>query len=385
LLAATFICAYENKKYSAYILAVVLFFVRPESWLLAFALPFYFNHHQQISDKNGSSSRPRSYVNRTLIIEILILSAIVAVFLAINFQYFNLPLPNAFYVKSGRDFSPLRFLVYLLYIIPVLLLIKNRYFSVMCFAFFGALALNYSKSELMMDYASRFTYHLVAPLGLVLNYVLNKNKNKNEEEVLQIQKLENKCNYCKVFNHKKYFPLILCILFSLINLRDSYVVALYYQKLLGAHGELGIALKTDIFPQKISLSIADAGIVPYNSALVNFDYIGLGSKEVAQKGVSNLILEKYNPAVVILYADQYNTPFVGFNQDKMLKYIREKNMIFLCSVKFDDSYYLSVYSNEELPSVVKVCENSRIINTRVEFNDYVKTVLVAPWTFWRAH
>jgi len=200
-----------------------------------------------------------------------------------------------------------------------------------------------------------------------------------------IQKLENKCNYCKVFNHKKYFPLILCILFSLINLRDSYVVALYYQKLLGAHGELGIALKTDIFPQKISLSIADAGIVPYNSALVNFDYIGLGSKEVAQKGVSNLILEKYNPAVVILYADQYNTPFVGFNQDKMLKYIREKNMIFLCSVKFDDSYYLSVYSNEELPSVVKVCENSRIINTRVEFNDYVKTVLVAPWTFWRAH
>ncbi len=380
LLAGSLISAYNNNKNWSYAFALVLFFTRPESWLLALLLPLYFNHGKWMKSVKEDPAKARSYFSSSLFVEFFALSSVIAAFLLFNFTYFGLALPNSFYIKVGKNISLLSLSLFTVCLLPVSIMPKNnKAFVVLCLALFGAMAVNYSKSDLMMDYAGRFAYHIVTPLALVLNSLINRKNN-----VYQCN--NGTCTNALISNDfiLKTFPIIFFGIFSIINAKSVIGTILYYPKLLNAHAELGMALKNDL-PHNAVISIADAGIVPYNSELNNLDYIGLGSKLVAKYGLTTAILEKYNPSVIMLYRDKSGSLVEGHNQRFMAKWLINRHILYLCTVQWSKRSSLAVYSNMAMPSVEKICASSRVENAAIDSKGLLESLLTPPWYYWRTH
>ena len=154
--------------------------------------------------------------------------------------------------------------------------------------FFVALCINYSTSDLKMNYAWRFYFHIFAASFFIAIFLFSK---------------------FKFLQSLKYFNLVLILLVILFCIKPKILENFsYYPRMIDSYNIVGSTLKQMKSKYDLkSITSSDAGVIAYESELLNLDNIGLGSSLVAQsKGINKKILDLYNPDIIILYKGKWD-------------------------------------------------------------------------------
>ena len=292
----------NNELTKASLIIALLTLIRPEAFLLALLFTIYLLvDYYSVSCENchKDSIRPNSKTKYVLL-AIMVFLPIIIMF-TFNGYHFGFLLPNTFYVKSPNEFdvvfiiqSVIEFLktIYILFplIITILLsmFFKKKVDNVLIYAFifiFSVLAY-YSISELTMNYADRFYYHLLLPQFIII--IKTSSNFIDEYIIIKNSNLQLKLNLASSL---KFLNSITVIFFVIMNFSGQYINLIdYYPRLLDSFGSLGLAIKEDGVN---NIAIGDAGILPLVSDSNNLDFIGLGSSEVAHNGLNEKSFNLY--------------------------------------------------------------------------------------------
>jgi hypothetical protein len=176
LFTALCICLYENKFKSSLFLAVLLMVTRPEAWLLALLIPLYYLI-EGFEQRDTSASKygfrfffMKSEGRDKALISIILLPAILFILLQIHRHHFGSALPNTYFIKHGNSFDLRNFRSFMLFSLPlyyIAFLTKSRVVAVLI-AFSTTISIIYSTSHLSMNFAGRFSYHIFAPIFLLM-------------------------------------------------------------------------------------------------------------------------------------------------------------------------------------------------------------------------
>ncbi len=92
-----------------------------------------------------------------------------------------------------------------------------------------------------------------------------------------------------------------------------------YSRVLASHSALGKLLDdiSDDYDLK-SFSLGDAGAAAFHSRLIALDNVGLGSAMVAHRGMSDTVLDEYDPDVMVFHASPDKVREGAHNQSVML-------------------------------------------------------------------
>ena len=363
-----FITAYQ-KNYTILIwLLSISIFVRPECWILVILTPIYF----YIDNYTKTSNQLKVSTKYLILIPLLIL----ILFLLLNKFYFGYFLPTSFDVKSRFEInlpnifrSVKAFAHFLLLIIPVFLLyrLKDKKFFFFIIIFFLLVILQYSRSHLTMNYASRFPFQIVSPIYLVISYLAIN------EKYLKISKT----------------LVILYFVYSLLYMMRSTqmdVMSNYYPRGLDSHGKIGEFINQN---KKIkTFMISDAGIASYKSDKYNIDLFGLGSSYIAHNGIDDQYLDRLSPEVITLRTYVPHAPpripqvLNNKYQAKVIKWLNKHNYIECCDIYFTEEYTIKIYSKTNLIGVEKICESSKKNNTITQDTYLLKHIFKPPTTYW---
>ena len=170
LMASLLILLFQDKFYSSILVSIILFFTRPESWLLLILVPLYF-----LTINLEKNSQGKDFLNiligyrnwnqlnwKRCILAFLLLFVPLAFYFVFHKLHFGSSLPNTFYIKSGKILSIFSLIWLSFLALPLFILIPLRKFRLFVFSFlmFGAMIISYSTSELQMNYNQRFTFHI---------------------------------------------------------------------------------------------------------------------------------------------------------------------------------------------------------------------------------
>lgn len=274
-----------------------------------------------------------------------------------RYSYFGWLFPNTFYVKLGQSADGIEWLqgtvasvgaIFLLVFFSVIVLrskaTRGRRVGLYYAVFLAGAALPYCMFNLMMNYMSRFLFHLlpvvILMLGLGLNALAEVLTNQHNLRSRQI-------------GIYIVFVAALCVqpLFHNDKLELAHL-GLYEEHLQNAHFALAEALREAPVPDSLrTLTVGDAGVIPYVSEWHCYDFIGLNDVTVAhdRAGKSRYIAAA-QPTVVILYSQDGRTltPYqFGFEPQTML--INYENIAY---IKWFPTYYLAVFLRRSIDESV---------------------------------
>ncbi len=357
---------------SATVLAIVLLLVRPEAWLMVGLVPAYF-FYTAVKKDDGYGICWRHLFHPAKLKPALKSSALLGgcfvAYALFHWDYFGYILPNTFYIKSHLPLNPKLALWFCVFLLPSLLLLhRHRIVLVAMLGMYLPMVYNYASSDLQMNYAGRFAYHMMASLYLVLCYLA-----ANEPTV-----------------QKRYTIAVVAAMFmGIFALHTSHPAGLlnlanYYPRALHAHAALGkkiAALHTQYGIQRFALS--DAGMAAYQTKLVAFDNTGLGSSMVAHQGPTIATIAAYHPDLVVLYADSDGVVLSNQGKKNLLQWATVNQYESRCDVYLKPKYRLRLFSANPLPEFAALCAESKAINNRHDAEFFQLYNTVPPWHFWR--
>ena len=395
LLVALFISLDENKPIRSLLITAAIMLTRPEAWLLVAIVPIYFlfrehfqNSHDLLKISSFKKNILTAFKNTETLKNSIILFATLVVFLSFYFyihkMLFGYALPNTFYAKTNVDYffqiyTNFEIFITIILIIVIFILFSLRKIltlSLLFGAFFFAIGVQYTLSDLQMNYNSRFLFHILMPVYFMLVYIGSKNKDH------KYSRFDN-----KVYTNSA--ALFLLCLLTLQNLNiNLYGISTYYPRLLEAHGELGRSLKALKDSNSLnSFSFGDAGITAYNSEINALDNIGLGSSMLTQEGISDKILNIYNPKVIVLYANLNGLILDKYNQGFIKNWADKRDYIYLCDVYWHPSNFYMIYIHKELNNDIGginlACKNSKEKNN-VSGKEHLKYLIKTPLHYWHS-
>ena len=366
----------QNYKISA-ILVIILMLLRPEAWTLALLFPLYYFF--LLIKKNDVSS----LFNLDFIFVISVPFFLI-IYLFINYLHFGYILPNSFYVKSSNTFSFFNFIFFCYHLLPILIFIflKKIRLSLLMISFTTIVILQYSGSELIMNYANRFSFHIVAPLYIYAIFITSKDNGKLiiESKNILLNKYSINLSYVLAmicFLHAT--SLFLTSRAELVNLVNN------YPRVQFSHSEFGDVLRNLKNENKIkSLSISDAGMAAYHSDIPNLDTVGLGSSLVAHSsGVSKEIIEAYKPDVIAFRTNANHEIKELERYTFLMEYVETEKLKPICKIYSSMNYSLFIYSNIDAKELTQHCENTKNFNYMSERNFFLTHNLTPPWNFWK--
>ena len=292
--------------------------------------------------------QPAALRRRTLLAAFLALVLPGAVYFGWRLAYFGWFFPNTFYVKVGHLWAGIFWAVSsLLLLAPLLLFValtpgeghlpgehpasrRLGYYLTVA----GVALLPYAASQLMMNYAHRFLFH-VYPL-LVVMLGLTAAALRRVSSVLPSRRWG-------------LVSLLLLLVAARVGATDMGGEALYGYHLANAHVAMGRALAhARVEPAHRSLAIGDAGAVPFYSGWQTIDYIGLNDVAIAHGQDPAARIRSALPSLVILYSSDGVTPSAqmnGFDHGAVLAGYEP-----LAAVLWRPAYYLNVYVRSDLPA-----------------------------------
>ena len=131
LMAALLIFLFEERLYPSILVSLLLFFTRPEAWLLVVLLPLYF---LTIDPNKKDFKCLLNQLNwRDFILTFSFLFIPLAIYFIFHKLYFGNALPNTFYIKSGKNYQFFYFIWLSFFTLPIFILIPLRKFRLFIF------------------------------------------------------------------------------------------------------------------------------------------------------------------------------------------------------------------------------------------------------------
>lgn len=380
---------YEEKWVSCTLISIALFFTRPESWLFVALTPTYF----LFSEPSRASQfeflkNPIAYTqkitvtpSRALKVFLVITPPLLAYFIFHKLHFDNF-LPNTFYAKSGAQPSVSSFLLFGFFILPLtaLLIINKVKLAVLSLAFFGAMVVSYSTSDLQMNYAGRFAFHIFAPIYIFYTVISGR--------VRGDLFFPNIIYFSKSWGvkHDNIISTLLLIYlasFFYISGNMSLSLATYYPRALLSHAELGKTLNQISKKYNIdAFSFGDAGMTAYHSRLSALDNIGLGSAIVAQKGLDSELMSHYGVDLVAFHANSEGIRLNSYNQDAIFSWAQSEKLLEICDVYWQKDYMIKIFARARIEEIEKLCVETRKTNSLSNRELFKAFLLPPPWLFW---
>jgi hypothetical protein len=238
LMSVLFISLDNHKRNLSIILALILFLVRPESWILVFLIPIFFLVKKNFQFKDLISLKIKLKLN-DFIITLICLSVPLMLYLFYNKIYFGYSLPTSFYVKSNITFSIQKLITFLLFVLPLLLLLLKKRIKIflIMIVFNIIVALNYSNSDLQSNYMERFSFQIFFPIYVFIIYFSEKRRDiikvfLNKSAILTI-------SFNKI---SKLVAIIFLLFLYVISGITSAAHITSYPRMLASNAELGKVL-----------------------------------------------------------------------------------------------------------------------------------------------
>lgn len=389
LVATLLIALYEARVKYAVAISILLFFVRPETWLFVFLVPLYFFINEPQTSLRNVFLAPAQYFKNFRFRPLsgagvlLALSIPLLLYFAFHKVHFGSALPNTFYVKSGAPLSIANLVKFSFFLLPIacLLILSRLKLAFFMAAFFGAMVLSYSTSNLQMDYAGRFSFHIFAPIYIFFCWLAARTNGRflisTDAQPTQLIRLR----FQTAIN-------LMCLLFlgcfALISDNTSAHLSTYYPRALLSHAELGKTLNLISEKYKIrSFAIGDAGMAAYHSKINSLDSIGLGSGAVARGGVSGQLLDLYGIDVVAFHARPEKILLEDRHQQTIYDWAVSQGFIELCDIYWQKDYTLRIFSRKPIEEVSQICKSSFSANSRSNRQMLADNIITPPWSFWR--
>jgi hypothetical protein len=358
LVCQLFIYVKEHSYRATLVVASLLFVTRPESWTLVFTLPLVL-----------AWSRKRFHWKRFWKSS-AVLGSVLGGYFAVHFVLFGELLPNTFFVKSGvvifETYKLFNLLLVFLLFIPVLSLHFRRV-TLLALLLLLPMVANYTVSNLAMDYASRYAFHLYAPAALLLIYSFGSSENR--------LKLEQSFKSLPFGRHlPKLGVTVVALGFAYTTFYFNLnTVVNYYPRLLDAHGRLGQLISVSNID---ATAIGDAGLAPYRGGKKNLDLYKLGSHLAAKNGITRQLLETYQ-------VDLAATAIKSHSEKEIAPLLEEIGLKPTCNLVLRPKYHLRIWSRFETQSLRRICSLSNSRNNLEEDTYFVMNVKTAPWLYWR--
>ena len=392
LTATLLIFLFEERLYPSILVSLLLFFTRPEAWLLVVLLPLYFlttdpNKQEKdfkVLDKNGLSQL--NWKNFILAFSFLLIP--LAIYFIFHKLHFGNAFPNTFYIKSGKNYQFFYFIWLSFFTLPIFILIPLRKFRLFIFSLlmFGTIIISYSTSELQMNYNQQFTFHIFAPIYFFVVYIASTKQNK---DFLYVN-LSGKY-FERSFNISLQTALYLMLLpfLAIFANKDINPTALawlssYYPRAMDSHAALGKTLQHIKNKYNLkTLSLGDAGMVAYHSKLIALDNVGLGSSAVAVSGVTPDLLDTYNPDITVFFATPENIRLDIFYQKTIYQWSLKNGLKMVCDIYWRPDYTIRVFAKNTYPEIVDICDKSKQNNNQKDKEYFLKTGINPPWSYWK--
>lgn len=391
LAAVLLVALHEHRIRTTISTTLILFIVRPETWLLAALLPAYFLFDELDVDLREVIRKPFSYLRglqfrwqRALRVLAALAIPLLGYFI-FHRLHFGSVLPNTFYAKHGASFSVGRFVELCLYLVPIVGLVCLSRLKLAAFmgVFFGAMVLVYSTSNLQMNYAGRFAYHLFAPMYLFLVYL----GSRAEGRVYFSASADFAASYS--IERGALYQAAACILLAMFagtangGRTQLAWAATYYPRALLAHARLGKALQALAAKYDLhAFSFGDAGMAAYHAQLNALDNVGVASADVARYGVNASVLDLYQPDVVVLYAKETGAWLSEFGQQAIQDWAVSQGLQELCDIYWRQDYLLKLYARTDIGELRSVCADSKKANDKSDRLMLTSAILSPPWKYW---
>lgn len=391
LIVVLFINLYENNFKLSIATTILLFLTRPEAWLFLVLTPLYFlikNLEIDFSNIDHFFSKLLIKDNlnfKDFFISFIILGLMLGTYFLFHKYHFGYALPNTFYIKSNSSFNLIIFVWFAIFSVPLLVvfLAKQYKLFLIFFLFFLALIYSYSTSNLQMNYAERFAFHIFAPLFFILVYL----STKINEPVYYVSKTTEFKTFF-ILKPNLIFNIIAISFLALFFFKSTSIETIkltdYYPRAIDSHASLGKKLNEIKHKYGVkSFLQGDAGMTAYHSELLALDSIGLGSSMVAQeKGVSQEILDKYNPEILVFHSRPQKIRVEDYYQKNILDWGIAKDYKYICEVYWRKDYTLALYSKNNYDELLEVCNSSKDLNN-ISSKDYILNMIMhSPFNYW---
>jgi hypothetical protein len=383
------ICEESTKK--IIILAILLLYTRPESLVLFLAIPLLYCNWKLFEykdllkiDKFTAGKFFYFFKNFITKKSIIMFSMLLAAFLPnliMSYLNFGTILPNTFFVKDGL-FSLKKLVKYGFMILPLFFIF--RYISIKKLAsilvYFIPIVIQYSKTNFVMDYALRSTYHILLPVAFLIFYLINNSRADNYfVNIYFDNNIQNRISI--KYKSICITMLTLSLLFSFVIsgrgiVSESVSLVNYYYRAMFAHAEAGKIINSikDKYVIK-SIACGDAGMLAFNADIDSLDLFELGSASLTHKGLEETF-PLYNPTILFLHGNEDVRP--GIFQD----IVRMTQLQFIGKVTWKKNYYLYVYSDRNIPELDKVFQTSYSVNIKREREILMEHIFYPPWLQW---
>ena len=385
LLAWTFICLQEQKEKLAICLTILVCLIRPESWMLCSISPLALSIDKEsisnIHRKGGLQELLSCIDFRKLLCCGLPIALTLAVYLLIEYRNFGDVVPNTFRIKSGhnREIDTSLALILVALLACFASFAKKDFMILFCSVTLYTLPVIYvySRSDLQMNYAARFIFHVAMVLIIIMAKYSSMNIKTPLKDTANFRQFLRK-------HDKKFSTALLMTILLYISSKDAMGLINYYPRALESHAELGKAISQSKDSYRItSFSFGDAGMAAYYSGVFSIDNVGLANKSIARGEFTQNYLDVVSPQIVLLYGNQHRVDSQTSNQATLLTWIDRKNYEHQCSIYWRPDYLIYVYAKERTPNIDEVCEKSRKINNVDEVGFMNTHIKIPPWKFWK--
>jgi hypothetical protein len=376
-----------RKEALAVVVTLLLFSVRPEAWMLAGLVPLYFalngfQSDERLLGRSVDLSRFHLALDWNKLLKLLLcLCTPLCLYFWFHFFYFGNLLPNTFYAKVAPSFSLRDFATFCFFISPLLILLPLKKYREFLFTgiFFLVIAINYSKSYLMMNYGARFAYHIFVPIYCYLVFVAAQLDRKTASFHLDNAPLFN-ASARVVMNVILTLYFLFFVMFTGVRAISLFT---YYPRAIDAHAILGQVLGAKNADHVQAFLIGDAGMAAYHSNRIVLDSVGLGSSAVTKTGLSKELLDSYSIDLIAFYGNPDEILKDLFHQSLIYEWAMERGFIYQCDIYWRGDYTFKIYAKSTLPGLHQACLTSRLSNNIGESEYFSKTAALPPWRYWR--
>jgi hypothetical protein len=215
----------------------------------------------------------------------------------------------------------------------------------------------YAKSNLLMNYADRFSMQITYGIILAIPFVLKEYTSQNNLYNIPYR------NYSLSFLIVSLF-----LLFHKVKNEELIEILSYYPHLSESHKKIGEELEK-YSDEDYTLMVGDAGIIPFYSNMLTYDYIGLCDNYISRNGINKSYLENSQPDIILLYTIGKNDNFIssfGFNQNTILNFINESKDYELVAYPRYKDYYLASFVRMDLKHFNQIKEELKTIEINSE-------------------
>lgn len=310
-----------------------------------------------------------------------VISALLAIF---HFHAFGHVLPNTFFAKSDASFSSMVAAELVVFALPISIsfLMGRRVVPIVIILFTAPIIIQYASSDLQMNYASRFAYHIFIPIFLYTAWAVSVGGEKN------LPAIEPDQPKFAGFSRKSVgiSGLVISASFLALSANSPYNaiwLANYYPRALDSHAQLGeVLLSRADAAEPTRYLIGDAGMAPFRARGINLDNVGLASSMVARGDSISEALDAYRPEFIFLHGSPLDGPWRRFSSDEIILWSRAQGYSWHCNIFWDTGYVLMVYADSIPEELSDLCAESYLVNSVSQRDYFFQHVFYPPLSFW---